>query len=402
MSRIIVELPLDRGFCGRLIAFDDLGKLLCGPFPVAARAGDARAQAEGNPSRNPMLRYGDTPTGNYRVTRIVRHEADAHERFGPNGVLVLEATGGDAALAEANGRYRLFIQGGSLAANGALRSTSGSLRLRNEDLATLARLVGEEKNVRVDVIAHADMTAGGAVIVDDRVRDDDPPELPGAPAALRDMFGEVSRREALRAGAGGAAGLTALSLSVSFISLGTPTPAHAYTRMAYNDEPTAGGGASSATGNVPNGDRTTVGPGDERTTGGSEGGTPITGDQGQPITGAGVQQGPADRQPPPNPISGGPAAQQGNNAAEESNKGANSSSPEDAAAHAGAPFDRGAPPPAVQESAPSSAKQQYFNAMNAASQISDPNARNAAINKANADYAKATGQPAPAQLPTNQ
>jgi hypothetical protein len=371
MSRVIVELPFDRGYCGRLSAFDESGRLLCGPFAVAARAGDARARAEGNPKRNPLLRYGDTPTGSYRVTRLARHEPRAQESFGRHGVLVIEATAGDAALAEANGRYRLFIQGGAAAPNGALRSTSGSLRLANGDLATLIAAVGEEKDVRVDVVAHEGMAPGDAVFVDDAVAEEDPPQIPGVSSGLRDLLGEVSRRDALRTGASGAVGLTALSLSVSFVSLGTPARAEVYTQMAYNEQ-----------------------------AGGSEGGTPITGDQGQPITGAGVQQGPADRSPPTNPIQGGTAAQQGNNAAEQSTAGASASSPEDAAANASAPFDRGAPPAAVQESAPNSAKQQYFDAMNTAGQISDPNARNAAINKANADYARATGQPAPAPLPT--
>jgi len=236
MSRVIVELPLDRDFCGRLFAFDDMGQLLCGPFPVAARAGDVRARSAGNPARNPLLRYGDTPTGTYRVTRVAQ-------------VIVLEATAGDAALAEANGRYRLFIQGGEPGPDGALRSTSGNLRLADADLVALITALGEEKNVRVDVVAHAGVPASQAVHVDDSVQDDDPPEIPGAPSSLREMFGELSRRDALRAGAGGAAGLTALSLAVSFVSLGTTSRADVYTQMAYNEQPVAapapGGGETS-------------------------------------------------------------------------------------------------------------------------------------------------------------
>jgi hypothetical protein len=298
MSRVIVELPLDRGYCGRLSAFDDSGRLVCGPFAVAARAGDARAQAEGNPRRNPLLRYGDTPTGSYRVTRFVRHEARAQGRFGPNGVLVIEATAGDAALAEANGRYRLFIQGGAASPVGSLRSTAGNLRLANADLTVLIAALGDETNVRVDIVAHEGLTAGDAVFVDESLQDEDPPEIPGAPSVLRDLFGEVSRRDALRAGAGGAAGLTALSLAVSFVSLGTPARAEVYTRMAYNEE-------GQATGNVPGGNTTTYEPGDERMTAG--GPSPITGEGGQPISGAGVQPGPPDTPPPPNPTPSQPA-----------------------------------------------------------------------------------------------
>ncbi len=290
MFRIIVELPRDRDYCGWLALFDTGGRQVCGPFAVAGRANDSRAAAEGNPSRNPLLRYGDTPAGSYRVKQI---GAPVHDlrNFGPNGVIVIEAASGDAALAEANGRYRLFIQGGEAAPGGALRATTGALRLSNDDLGVLIGHLSRADSVRCDVVSHEDVPNGPAVFIDADSREEDPPSLPGTVNPLRDLFSEVSRRDAIR-GAAGTAGLTALSLSVSFVSLTASTPAHAYTQMAYNEEPTAEvpeTPPSNATGNLPTGDHTTVSPGDERTTPSEP--SPISGDNGQPITGAGVQQG---------------------------------------------------------------------------------------------------------------
>jgi hypothetical protein len=408
MSRVIVELPLDRGFCGRLVAFDDVGKLLCGPFAVAARAGDARARTAANPTRNPLLRYGDTPTGTYRVTRIVR--AEAQQDLGPHGVIVLEATAGDAALAEANGRYRLFIQGGEPGPDGALRSTSGNLRLADADLAALMVALGEEKILRVDVVAHAGVPAIQPVHVDDSVEDDDPPEIPGAPSSLREMFGELSRRDALRAGAGGAAGLTALSLAVSFVSLGTPSRAETYTRMAYDEHagtpPIVGTDEhlSDAPHDTTPNQTIQLNPGAN---------TP----EAQQIQSGQTGGGGTPPTPAPQISGGGAAVRQGNTASTGSSSGAAASSGEGASATAGAPFDStnpgsggsGSSAPAVSTSSSTAnptaeaptAKQVWFQQMNDANKIADPSARNAAINKANADYTKALGAPPAATLPTN-
>lgn len=441
MSRIIVELPLDRNYCGRLSAFDESGRLLCGPFAVAGRAGDALAQANGNPKRNPLLRYGDTPFGSYRAVRVAR---DA-------GVIVMEAVSGDAALAEANGRYRLFIQGGAPAPNGALRSSAGALRVSDGDLAALIAVLGAEKNIRVDVVADEMIPSGAAVFIDDASRDEDPPEIPGTPSSVRDLFGEVSRRDALRAGAAGASGITALSLSVSFIAVGTPTPAHAYTQMAYNEtaEPTV---APPAPETPPSGggEETQQQPQEQQQPQQQEGQSggeqqqqgmqtlspqeqnelrdaPNSGNQGQAVQlnpGANTpeaqqiqngQTGGGGTPPTPAPqISGGAAARQGNTASTGSSAGAAASSAEGAAGSAGAPFDNsnpgsGSSAPAVSESSstatpaadPSAAKRAYFQQMNDAGKIADPNARNAAINKANADYAKALSVKPADTLPTN-
>ncbi|HKC62156.1 MAG TPA: hypothetical protein VKB86_00895, partial [Pyrinomonadaceae bacterium] len=55
------------------------------------------------------------------------------DQYGPHGIIVMEPTAGEAALAEANGRFTFFIQGGARATNERLRATNGALRLHDED-----------------------------------------------------------------------------------------------------------------------------------------------------------------------------------------------------------------------------------------------------------------------------
>src|SRR5215469_1928273 len=100
MMRIVVELPCNRDCCGSLLVLGPAGEVLCGPFVVGARANDQLARDRGNPSRNPLHRFGDTPTGTWRVREILSSGRDtpfSEVEFGPHGVVVLEATGGDAA-----------------------------------------------------------------------------------------------------------------------------------------------------------------------------------------------------------------------------------------------------------------------------------------------------------------
>src|SRR5712692_9019715 len=107
MIRIIVELPGDRNRCGVLRVFGGHGEALLGPLAVAGRASDRLAATRGNPSRNPLQRFGDTPPGAFKIRQILESGAGTtfpSGEFGAVGVVVIEATAGDAALAEANGR----------------------------------------------------------------------------------------------------------------------------------------------------------------------------------------------------------------------------------------------------------------------------------------------------------
>jgi hypothetical protein len=191
-----------------------------------------------------LLRFGDTPFGTYRVRQILPsgsgtiYEASL---FGPSGVIVIEAMEGDAALAEANGRTRFFIAGGAFAPDGCLKSGSGNLRLSNAHQCELLGALGETQGVRCDVIAKDFLDVPGTVYDDLGCREEDPPPLPRQPILSALFMDDFSRRDALRAGATGAGGMLALSLSVSFVALGgvTRSASAAGVQVAYNEAPPA-------------------------------------------------------------------------------------------------------------------------------------------------------------------
>jgi hypothetical protein len=79
-----------------------------------------------------LLPYGDTPLGEYRIAQLSASGDEAGyptSKYGDKGVAILEPIAGEAALAEANGRFRLLIQGGC---RNRLTPASGSLRLLDE------------------------------------------------------------------------------------------------------------------------------------------------------------------------------------------------------------------------------------------------------------------------------
>jgi hypothetical protein len=140
MHKIIIRLPAQRDYAGQLELQGPGGRTLAGPFDVCARADDAVARNHQNPGRNPLLPFGDVPLGGYRVVQILDSGAGTPypaEEFGSAGIVLLQPQSGDAILADANGRFGFFIQGGRLSRKGALRPTEGSLRLADRDLRSL-------------------------------------------------------------------------------------------------------------------------------------------------------------------------------------------------------------------------------------------------------------------------
>ena len=228
MIRILVELDFDRDRLGVLSAFDASGKKVLGPIPVAARGSDALAKVHRNPRRDPLLPYGDTPPGSYVLRGVLKsgqRTAFPVAEFGASGVIVLEGIAGDAALAEANGRFQTLIEGGKPAKGGSLAATAGALRLSNQHQRALIAMVRKADRVIVEIVEH-DCTAGlGTVLDDGSCAEHDPPQ--GVDMA-RDA--DLSRRDALRTG--GAAGAMAFGLSVSFVAF-EPSPARAQVRLAY-------------------------------------------------------------------------------------------------------------------------------------------------------------------------
>jgi hypothetical protein len=135
--KIVVNLPADRSGYGTLQLLDGDGVGVAGPFGVLGMADQKTAEKRNNKDRSPILPFGDTPAGSYRVAGFVPSIGDDdRSRHGPNGKILLDPTSGDASLAKTNGRKFLEIHGGDLR-NGQLRPTNGCLRLTNEDMLTL-------------------------------------------------------------------------------------------------------------------------------------------------------------------------------------------------------------------------------------------------------------------------
>jgi len=218
-----------------MLVFGATGQVICGPFAVAARANDRLANSRGNPTRNPLHRFGDTPTGSWRVREILASGLDTNfsaVEFGPYGVVVLEATGGDAALADANGRFRILIQAGDLSLDGRLRTTAGAIRMSNDAQFQLIRAIKESGGSRCDVVVNDVHASAETVALDGTCDLEDPPLSATSDAPNRTTL-DVTRRDALRVSAGGA---VALNLAVSFVALtATSSPARSeYVEVAYN------------------------------------------------------------------------------------------------------------------------------------------------------------------------
>jgi hypothetical protein len=350
MHRLLIEFSSDRNRCGRLTLVDRAGRRICGGFAVAGRSTDSLAAAEGNPRRDTKLLYGDTPTGRYRLARTMKSGKGTFfptAEFGPHGVVVLEAVAGDAALAEANGRFHVLLQGGRRAANGGLRSSAGALRLANDDLRLLMAALRKADEVTCEVVEADVQPKLGFVFDDKSCPAEDPAPLPREDGSGAIWAGNPSRRAALRAGAAGAAGLMALRLSVAFLALDAARPPSA---LAYGSSPSGS--------NTP---------------------------QETP---------PAAANPPATPPATSTGAATSPTLDQLQNLNNNGAVP------GTQPYIDTPGPGAVQAPSPSDAKTTYFQEMNAAGQIADPTARNAAINAANTKYFSTLNQPAATQLPT--
>lgn len=223
MLRILVRLAPERRRCGTLAVFDDAGTPVYAPFAVAGLASTQAAQAHGNPSRNPLLPYGDTPKGTYRASPLLPGEFPASPELGNVGAILLEPVGGDAALAEANGRFRLLIHGGASGSGGGLRASAGSLRVSDEALAILLALLVNDRPALCGVFEHEDEC--GEAVEDYDCKLSDPPAL----VPVRQDG--VSRRSLLmRSGLG----LAAFVASGVFF---TSTVGKGYAQTAYGEEP---------------------------------------------------------------------------------------------------------------------------------------------------------------------
>lgn len=133
MLTIEVRLPADR---------NQLGTLTCGDFtcPCLGKADNLNAKRNGNPTRNPLQQFGDTPTGIYNVA--IGPVAWPVSVYGTHPVLRMDPVDGAALVAERDGkRSGLLIHGGALNQQGRLRPTFGCIRVRNEHQKELVERV---------------------------------------------------------------------------------------------------------------------------------------------------------------------------------------------------------------------------------------------------------------------
>jgi hypothetical protein len=196
MYKLIVTLPVNRDFEGILRLEDDKGRLVAGPFAVCGRADREAAGQHGNPSCKALLPFGDTPLGGYRMAGILptgRRTNLPAERFGPYGVVVLEPTAGEAALADANGRFNIVIQGGKLGRGRRLRPTNGSLRLADKDQKRLIRALRKSRQCVCECVAAAKPLTGRTVACGASYDEADPP-FAGSLASLPVMAAASSSR----------------------------------------------------------------------------------------------------------------------------------------------------------------------------------------------------------------
>jgi hypothetical protein len=145
-----IQLPADRDYVGSLTVLDQVGERIAGPIRVAARASDEIAAEHGNPTRATTLPYGDPPCGSYKYMGRARTGECTKFRsdlFGQLDALVLTGAGGNAALADANGRFEILIHGGPLAQGGGLRAGSGHFRISDPDLTILTEILDRASRV---------------------------------------------------------------------------------------------------------------------------------------------------------------------------------------------------------------------------------------------------------------
>jgi hypothetical protein len=249
MPRIVVHLPANRDFAGILTVESSVGRRLAGPFAVGGRADDKLASRNGNPERNPLLLFGDTPIGKYRVAEIIPSGDGTpypSSEFGTEGIILLEPEAGDAALADANGRFGIFIHGGA-ARRRSLCATEGSLRLTNTDLRQLIGILRQWTGTLWHcVVTEVKRPKRNAPAIAEPAK---PPDDSNSHAALLPAY--ISRRSWLRTLL-----MSGASVTVPGAIVFTAQPAFGQAGTDYH-QPAAGSGQSDFNGPAISGSGTT-------------------------------------------------------------------------------------------------------------------------------------------------
>lgn len=133
--KITITLPADRRQLGVLLVDDPPFECRC-----LGLADSAAAFAHGNPKRDPLKHYGDTPLGSYEAS--LGGVMQPRRSYGPDPVVILHPSSGDAEKAALAGRSGLLIHGGDPAADGkSLRPTHGCIRVDNSSQKQLVEMI---------------------------------------------------------------------------------------------------------------------------------------------------------------------------------------------------------------------------------------------------------------------
>lgn len=129
---IRIVLPKDRAKYGNLTV------ATVATFRCLGKADNAAAKRQGNPQRDPLKQYGDTPPGVYIGTLGMTYKGRTYGEF---PVIMLSPVSGDALRAQKEGgRSGLWIHGGELR-NGELRPTYGCIRVDDSTQKILVDLL---------------------------------------------------------------------------------------------------------------------------------------------------------------------------------------------------------------------------------------------------------------------
>jgi hypothetical protein len=175
-------VPHDRRRLGALVVWDrgdgDLPPIVLSVSRAFFKSDTLRAAAEGNPTRDPILPYGDFPLGRYRISCV----SDLHVDLGAwyetdetdDDPVYLPAIDRDDAMWAFRrrtpegtvkvARWGINIHGGKLATSPyvyphLMRPTFGCIRMLDRDLQNLIYLI-ERRNIELLIAAEFPATAG--------------------------------------------------------------------------------------------------------------------------------------------------------------------------------------------------------------------------------------------------
>jgi hypothetical protein len=144
-----IKLPSQRKEMGTLSIRKEDGTYVLADISALGKADSGTAAAHNNSTLDPLLPFGNTPTGTYAVKQIISTGAGTNydaDKYGPNGAIVLEPIGGDAFTAKLNGRTGLLIHAGRDRGTGKLVPTNGCIRVSNADMQRIIDAVVANSN----------------------------------------------------------------------------------------------------------------------------------------------------------------------------------------------------------------------------------------------------------------